>query len=69
MKLQVRINKKPFNKIHIVGLIKACDKSLSLKQAKDMVDEETEKVSEKEEYHFYGWKLDSYDLINGKNSY
>lgn len=40
MKIQVKINKKPFNQIHIVGLIKACDKSLSLKQAKDMVEKE-----------------------------
>lgn len=42
MKLQVRIKKKPFHKLHIVGLLKACDKSLSLKQAKDMVDEAIE---------------------------
>ena len=40
MKIQVKINKKSFNQIHIVGLLKACDKSLSLKQAKDMVEKE-----------------------------
>ena len=40
MKIQVKINKKQFNKLDIVGLIKACDKSLSLKQAKDMVEKE-----------------------------
>ncbi len=42
MKIQVKINKKPFNQIHIVGLLKACDKSLTLKQAKHMVDEAIE---------------------------
>ena len=40
MKIQVKSTKKPFNQIHIVGLLKACDKSLSLKQAKDMVEKE-----------------------------
>lgn len=39
MKLQIKINKKPFNRIPIIGLLKACDKSLGLKQAKDMVNE------------------------------
>lgn len=40
MKIQVKINKKQFNKLDIVGLLNACDKSLSLKQAKDMVEKE-----------------------------
>lgn len=40
MKLQIKINKKPFSQLNIVGLLKACDKSLSLKQAKNMVEEE-----------------------------
>lgn len=40
MKLQIKINKKPFSQLNIVGLLKACDKSLSLKQAKDMVEKE-----------------------------
>lgn len=40
MKLQVKINKKPFSRLCLVGLLRACDKSLSLKQAKDMVEEE-----------------------------
>lgn len=40
MKIQVKINKNPFNQINIVGLLKACDKSLTLKQAKDMVEKE-----------------------------
>ena len=39
MKIQIKINKKPFNRIPIIGLLKACDKSLGLKQAKDMVNE------------------------------
>lgn len=39
MKIQVKINKKPFNRVPIIGLLKACDKSLGLKQAKDMVNE------------------------------
>lgn len=40
MKIQVKIKKKPFNSLPLVGLLKACDKSLTLKQAKDMVDKE-----------------------------
>lgn len=39
MKLQIKINKKPFNRVPIIGLLKACDISLGLKQAKDMVNE------------------------------
>lgn len=39
MKIQIKINKKPFNRVPIIGLLKACDKSLGLKQAKDMVNE------------------------------
>ena len=40
MRIQIKINKRPFNQINIVGLLKACDKSLTLKQAKDMVEKE-----------------------------
>lgn len=40
MRIQIKINKRPFNQTNIVGLLKACDKSLTLKQAKDMVEKE-----------------------------
>ena len=40
MRIQIRINKEPFDRIRIVDFLKACDKSLSLKQAKEMVEKE-----------------------------
>lgn len=40
MKIQVKINKRPFSIMPIVGLLKECDQSLTLRQAKQMVEEE-----------------------------
>lgn len=42
MKIQVKINKKPFDRIQIIRLLKTCDKSLPLKEAKNMVEKEIE---------------------------
>lgn len=42
MKIQVKINKKPFNTLHIVGLLKKCDSTLTLRQAKHMVEKAIE---------------------------
>lgn len=43
MKIQVKINKKPFDRIQIIRLLKTCDKSLSLKEVKDIVEKEIER--------------------------
>lgn len=42
MKIQVKINKKPFSQIPIINMLKACDKSLTLKQIKNMIEREIE---------------------------
>lgn len=40
MRIQIRINEKPFSQVPIINLLKACDNSLTFRQAKNMVEKE-----------------------------